>query len=272
MRKTGYFANTGFVTSFHGVDISPKLISEYPSFYKNLFKEVDLITVNSEYTKSLLQKISSLNKVRMLPVGLDTSYFKKSEKIKNKNFTILFVGRLVEFKGPIIALKIINEIIRRGYPDVKIKIVGEGELMNDLLNYINQNKIEKNVELLGALPQKRVKQLMDTSDLFLFPGIQDNNGRAENQGLVIQEAQAMELPVVISDAGGMKYGILDGETGFVIKEKDIDAFADKIEFLVNNKNKRLEMGKNGRAYIIENYDSVILGDKLVEYYINLTRK
>ena len=272
MRKWGYLKNTGFVTSFHGADISPHLISKNPNFYNDLIGEVDLITVNSEYTRSLLQKVSSTEKVKILPVGLDSSFFKKNNNSSNANFTVLFVGRLVDFKGPVLVLQIINELKERGYNNLKMKIVGEGALESELQRYIIENKLEKNIELLGALSQENVKQLMDESNLFLLPGIKDSNGRSENQGLVIQEAQAMELPVVISDVGGMKYGVLDGETGFVVKEKDIDAFTDKIEFFINNEDKRKEMGKKGREYILENYDSKLLGDKLVENYLNLITK
>ena len=71
----------------------------------------------------------------------------------------------------------------------------------------------------------------------------------------------MELPVIVLDAGGMKYGVKDGETGFVAKEGDINAFANKIELLVLNPELRREMGKKERIIACKNYDSRVLGNK-----------
>ena len=87
------------------------------------------------------------------------------------------------------------------------------------------------------------------SDLFVFPGIHDKHGRAETQGLVLQEAQAMELPVIVSDVGGMKYGMINDITGFVVEEKNIAGFVDKIELLIADKELRKEMGKQGRMVL-----------------------
>lgn len=269
MRTFGYFANTGFVTSFHGYDISPHLMNKYPKFYKTLFEEVDLLIANTKYTESLLLKLTLPEKIKILAVGLDSSEFKKLKETNHRDCILLFVGRLIELKGPHVALEIINNLVKRGFEKIKFLIVGEGELHNQLLESIHYYGLLDNVELLGALPQEDIIQLMEKCDIFLFPGIHDKNGRAESQGLVIQEAQAMEMPVVVSDAGGMRLGMIDGETGFVVKEMDIDAFADKIEFLINNENERKEMGKKGRAFIEDNYDSKILGDKLVENYMEI---
>jgi colanic acid/amylovoran biosynthesis glycosyltransferase len=109
---------------------------------------------------------------------------------------------------------------------------------------------------------------MNAADLFLFPGIIDKNGRCEAQGLVVQEAQAMKLPVIVSNVGGMKEGIVDNKTGFVVKENDINGFVEKLEFLINNSNKKEAMGEAARAFVVKNYDSTILGEQLLYLYTN----
>jgi len=269
MKTMGYFANTCFVTSFHGYDVSPHLMFKYPQTYEILFQEVDLITVNTKYTESLLHQLTSPEKIKVLPVGLDTSNFKKNIIHINKDFTILFVGRLIEFKGPHLAIEILNLLVQRGFGNIKLIIIGNGELKDQLEEIIKNYNLQEKVELTGALSQERIIELMETAHVFLLPGIYDKNGRAETQGLVIQEAQAMELPVIVSDVGGMKYGLIDGKTGFVIKEKDIEAFADKIELLIDDEALRIEMGQKGRQFVVENYDSKILGTRLEKFYKDL---
>lgn len=266
MRKMGYFANTGFITSFHGCDISPNLMSTYPETYEILFEEVDLITANTKYTESLLKRLTTSQKISILPVGIDTYKFKKNRNNKNEDFTILFVGRLIELKGPHFVVEILNLLFQRGIQNIKLLIVGEGELKDQLEKSIENYNLQKKVELTGALSQERIIELMETSDVFLLPGIYDKSGRAETQGLVIQEAQAMELPVIVSDVGGMKYGLIEGKTGFVVKEKDIMAFADKIELLIKDEALRTEMGRKGRKFVVANYDSKILGTRLEKFY------
>lgn len=269
MKTMGYFANTGFVTSFHGCDVSPYLMHTYPKNYEILFQEVDLITANTKYTETLLHQLTTSQKVEILPVGLDTGKFKKMGIKKEDNFTILFVGRLIELKGSHMAIEILNLLFQKGRQNIKLKIVGEGELKHQLEESIENYDLQEKVELTGALSQERIIELMETADVFLLPGIYDKTGRAETQGLVIQEAQAMELPVIVSDVGGMKYGLIDGETGFVVKENDIEGFADKIELLIEDEALRTEMGRKGREYVVANFDSKILGLSLGKLYNDL---
>jgi colanic acid/amylovoran biosynthesis glycosyltransferase len=106
---------------------------------------------------------------------------------------------------------------------------------------------------------------MSESDIFVLPGI-DDNGRSENQGLVIQEAQAMELPVLVSNVGGMPEGLIDGESGFVVAEYDLEGFVQKIIWLSENADRRNSMGKAGRNFVQGKYDMVILTKKLIKIY------
>ena len=79
----------------------------------------------------------------------------------------------------------------------------------------------------------------------------------------------MGLPVVVSDVGGMKYGLIPGETGFVVKENDISGFADAIEELILSKELGEKMGKRGREFVEKNYDSSVLVKKLLDLYRTL---
>lgn len=101
-----------------------------------------------------------------------------------------------------------------------------------------------------------------------MPGITDTNGRAENQGLVIQEAQAMEIPVIVTSAGGMQYGLIDGETGYVVDQNSNIDFADKIEILLKDNELRQQMSLAARQFVIKNYDSKYIINQLEAIYYN----
>jgi colanic acid/amylovoran/stewartan biosynthesis glycosyltransferase WcaL/AmsK/CpsK len=202
-----------------------------------------------------------------LPVGLDTSKFKKStELVENDTIELLFCGRFIELKGPIIAVEIVKKLVERNQK-VHLSMIGTGKLLGDVERLIGEYQLAKHITLLGAKSQEEIINVMNGSDVFLMPGVHDvESGRADTQGLVIQEAQAMQLPVVVSNAGGMKYGLVDGETGFVVPEKDIDGFVKRLESLFNDETLRMEMGQNGRDYVVEKFDSKLLCDQLISYY------
>lgn len=268
LKSRGFLNRTKLVTSFHGYDLNPSRLNEYRNGYKKLFLEGDLMTVNSPYMESLLKKITNKKNIRILPVGLDTNLFYRRKNSCNEPFRILFVGRLIELKAPHQVLEIYRALLGKGYNNIVLSIIGEGNLKNDLTQIIEKDQL-RNVHLLGALTQEEIIKQMELAHVFLFPGIYDSSGRAETQGLVIQEAQSMELPVVISDVGGIKYGIIDGETGFVVKERDIEGFAAKLELLIKNEEKRIDMGKEGRKFVVQRYDSGVLGNILEKYYYQL---
>ncbi len=270
MKNFGYLKNTNLVTTFHGYDIHPAHIPTYRDAYKNLFKFSNAITCNTKYTADLLSKLDFNQKPTVLPVGLDTDFFKRGHIIKSsKNIRLIFVGRLIPLKGPEILISIFQELFSRGYKDLELVIIGDGPLKDAVFEMVENLGLQTKVSFLGGLTQEAIIDELNRAHLFIFPGIVDETGRSETQGLVIQEAQAMELPVIVSDVGGMKYGLINGETGYVVASGEISQFVNRIEGLIKEPDKRKKMGEAGRKFVVENYDSKILGEKLEEIYRDL---
>lgn len=262
------------VTSFHGYDIIPAKVNDYRKQYNLVFKWSAAITSNSPFTSELIAKANAdTRKVFLLPEGLRTNQYKlNAPRNGSKNtIDILFCGRLVEFKAPDLAVEIIRVLVQeRKCHHIKLFMIGLGPLQNKVEALIKEYGLQDHILLCGGRKQQEVIQLMNQADIFLLPGVhQAADGRAENQGLVIQEAQALELPVVVSDAGGMKYGLIENETGFVVKEKDVQGFADKLELLINNRELRNKMGIAGREFVKKNFDTVVLGSRLEKIYSDI---
>ncbi len=266
-----FLKKTKVINSFHGFDIMPHKLEYYKKKYKSLFKFASAFTVNSQYTYSIFKEFIDYRKenINILPVSLDTDYFNKY-KVRSSNIVrLIFIGRLITWKAPLLCLEILKRIQNKGF-EVHLVLVGDGEEMLNCNKFIQDNGLNEIVELPGALDQDALINKLQESDIFIMPGITDlQTGRAENQGLVIQEAQAMGIPVVVSTAGGMKYGMIDGETGFVVEERNVNGFVEKISWLIENPNKRIEMGRKGREYVVENFDYRVLGAKLLNIYNSL---
>ncbi|MFD0836288.1 glycosyltransferase [Mariniflexile aquimaris] len=275
-QKCGFLKDSKLVTTFHGYDITPSETSLNKYKYALLLDRNMIVTVNTEFSKSLLLNIGFKPKnIHILPVGVDTSYYKPHKKKYNNNIlNILFIGRITKLKGvskiPEICNYIINE---KGIKNVQFKIIGnihykaEKELQR-LYETIEKYNLKDYFQLIGPKNQDGIIEEMNASHIYIMPGIRDSDGRAETQGLVIQEAQSMKLPVVVTDAGGMRYGLIDNKTGFVVEQNNIKDFASKLEFLINNPKQRKLMGENARDFVKKHYDSKILGDQLERIYFN----
>jgi colanic acid/amylovoran biosynthesis glycosyltransferase len=268
LKDIGLFRKSKLITSFHGFDFNVK-----PGFYKSLFEKGDMFSVNSAYSRNMLINLGCPNKsIYQLPVGLEISFFEreKHSKSSSKNcFTIIFIGRFVECKSPLTFVEICKELVDSKI-EFKAKMIGDGELFNSVQSAIKEYNLKDVVELMGKQTQEELLIQLYDADLFVLTGIKDSTGIAETQGLVIQEAQSMELPVIVSDAGGMKEGMIDNETGFVIKDNMVDSYVEKIIHLKNNESTRIEMGKKGRAFVSQNYNISMLNEKLIQLYYHST--
>lgn len=271
LRKAGQDAR--LVVSFHGYDLS----DFDGAYYRDLFRRPDTrFTANTAYSlEKLLALGAPAEAAHVVPESLDTDYFtcREGEGSAGRQdttggqgdaerhggpkgarpFEMLFVGRLVHFKNPLGAIHIAEALSNRGHR-VHLTVVGSGGLYGACEAYVRERGLSEVVEMRGAGTQEEVLGLMKVADLFLFPGVVDETGRAENQGLVLQEAQALALPVVTSDVGGIPEGILDGESGYVVTSGKTEDYVDRIVSLIEDPERRREMGRMGRRYMEERYD------------------
>lgn len=266
------FMDVKLVNSFHGFDLDPFKIEIYKTQYRALFQYGSLFLVNTIFAESLLLSIQEgiKNRVMVLPVGVDYELFLESSSRHEANmFSLIFIGRLIKLKGAMVLLEISKKIIEKGI-ELQVSIVGEGEEMEALLEYCEKYGLNRNIFFHGALSQEEIKSLLERSTILVAPGIKDpSTGRCETQGLVVQEAQASGLPVIVSDVGGMKYGLIDGKTGFVVQEGNIEGFVERVLFFYRNRESVKKFGDEGRKFVESSYRNDFLVDKLLTKYRSL---
>ncbi|QTY27710.1 glycosyltransferase family 4 protein [Flavobacterium sp. CS20] len=245
LSSIGYI-NPKCIITFHGYDAyledKNSFQIKYSEFYK---KHVVGVTINSKHlTIDVLKLGVDKNLVTIVPIGIDIDFFRGSPKnINVKKIKILSVGRLVQWKGHIYGLKAIKHLTDKGY-EVEYTVIGAGNLEQELKNEAKKLDIYNTVTFLGALPQKEVFKYMKSSDIFLLPSTFDNKvGRRETFGLVSVEAQAVGLPVVGFNSGGFPETLIDGQTGFVVEDRNVEALSEKIEYLITHPNQYAKMSK-----------------------------
>ena len=182
------------ITSFHGYDahFSDATFTATKTMYAQLFGASDnTFTVNSNYTKKqIVQLGANQSTIYDLPVGLDTQKYQCKQKSNLDNrLQLISVGRLVPFKGFEYSIQAVAKLVNEGHK-ISYIIIGEGIQYVFLNMLIKQLGMTEHIFLIGAKSQEEVITEMSNSNLFIHPAIKEDNGRQENQGLVIQEAQA----------------------------------------------------------------------------------
>jgi colanic acid/amylovoran biosynthesis glycosyltransferase len=238
------------------------------SVYKDLFEEGDVFICNTNFTKERLIELGcDEKKIIILPVGLRIGRFKFSERrVQEKEpIKILTVARLVEEKGHRYAIEAISKLIKKDM-DLQYIIAGDGPLRRELDNLVSKLGMGRHVKFLGAVDQNEVLDLYQQAHIFILPCVIGRNGGTEGQGLVLQEAQAVGLPIISTSIGGIPEGVLDGKSGFLVPEGDVDALFRKLEYLIQRPELWPEMGRCGRKFVEVKYDIKMLNSKLVRIY------
>lgn len=257
------------VTSFHGYELDDRQVVR-PNMFAHLKHVGRLFIANSGYTRRRLLDFGfDDQRIRIIPVSLDTNFFQRTFQPADKLFHLLTVGRLVEFKGIEWSLRALALLWHRDGINFLYSIVGTGPLEAELQALVAELGIQSQVRMLGGRTQLEIRELMNQCHVFLLTGVRASDGRVENQGLVIQEAQAMELPVVVSDIGGAPEGLVDGETGILVPEKDIETIAFSIRRLYEAPEMRIRMGQAGKKFVESRYGIHQTTLRLVEEYSQL---
>jgi colanic acid/amylovoran biosynthesis glycosyltransferase len=257
------------VTSFHGFELDDRQVVR-PNMFQRLMHHGRLLIANSGYTRQRLLDVGfDERRIRTIPVSLDTDFFQRRSSRPDKPFQLLTVGRLVEFKGIEFSLRALAQLWHRDGINFLYSIVGNGPLESELRSLAESLGIQAQVRMLGGRTQVEIRDLMEQSHAFLLTGIRASDGRVENQGLVIQEAQAMELPVIVSDLGGAPEGLVDGETGFLVPERDIEAIMACILEIHNDPVRAQAMGRAGRSFVEGRYGIPETTRRMLEAYARL---
>ncbi|MHC4554210.1 MAG: glycosyltransferase [Planctomycetota bacterium] len=256
------------VTSFHGADVNRIPEEKGKRFYVELFEQGDHFVANTEYTKAQAAQLGcDEQKISVIPVSLCLNNFNFKPRIltDNERVQILTVGRLVEKKGYQYSIRAIAELIQQGFR-LHYTIAGDGPLRQLLGNLVDELNLSGHVSFAGEAAQEEVIELYGKSHLFVLSSVTASNGDREGQALVLQEAQACGLPVISTWHNGIPDGVLDGQSGFLVPEKDVRALTGAIKKLLETPSAWSQMGQAGRSFVEKGYDVKVITTRLVDLY------
>jgi len=263
LKKIGI--NVKLVTVFHGYDLSSYIEKSGRNIYIDLFKLGDLFLPISRYwDKKLIELRCPKNKIYIHHMGINLEKFKFSEKRKKSRepIKILTIGRLIEKKGHKYAIQAIAKIIKK-YKNIEYIIAGDGPSRSKLEGLVSELRIKDHIRFLGEVEQNEVLRLYQQAHIFILPSITANNGDQEGIPIVLMEAQATGLPIVSTYHSGVPEVVVDGKSGFLVPEKDVDALAKKLGCLIEHPELWSKMGNYGRKFVKEKYNIEKLNLQLV---------
>jgi colanic acid/amylovoran biosynthesis glycosyltransferase len=255
------------VTMFHGYDIRLALVYG-GSIYAHLQDRGDCFLSISKYSRMQLEKFGfDSHKVVDQPVGIDLNRFPFRWDRENiplnhgERIKILTVARLVKEKGIEYGIKSIHKLVKSN-SNIKVRyiIIGEGILKEQLKELVARLNLVEVVEFLGEMNHADISKQMRGAHIFLLPSV------AEVLPVTLMEAQAVGLPVVATDVGGISEIVADGKSGFLVPAHNKSALTTKLEYLISHPEIWLEMGKCGRRIVEERYDIKKLNQRLVNIY------
>lgn len=270
--KAGFLEGP-LVSTFHGSDLNVNRSRSNEFLYRPVWKSSVLCTAGTRFMASHFQKANlRQDRYRVIPVGVDMGDFciPKLPKSSKDAFRLVTIGRLVPVKGTEYAIRTVPLLQQRGF-NVVLDVIGSGELQEELEALAEELGVSNRVIFHGGLPFAKTKAILAQADVLVHPGIIDPKGQQEGQGLVLAEAQALEVPVVASSVGGIPEVVCDGKSAILVPQKCPLSIADGVERLFRNPELANQMGVFGRAYVADNFNMEKIMDGWLEIYRGIIR-
>ncbi|MBK7630770.1 MAG: glycosyltransferase [Ignavibacteriales bacterium] len=262
------------ITSWH-CDITRQkwALPIYGKYIHRFLKSVDKITVsnpnlveNSDFLPSYKDKCVVIPhgiNLGWANSGVEINYFSENPTLNYNNKIILFVGRLVIYKGVEYLIEAMQYV-----SNASLIIIGSGPLEKNLLNRISILKLNSRISIIPEVDDKTLQHYYKSCDLFVLPSI----NKTEAYGLVQIEAMACGKPVICTNlATGTTFINQHRKTGLVVPPKNSKALADSINKLISDKSLRDSLGSNAKNRAISEFTSEKMVKRTYDLYLELLK-
>lgn len=236
-----------------------------------------IVVVNQEMKESTTRALpDNSTVVELIKDGVDINQFnphliddKTKLSIKKKlsippNVPIVsFISRFDDQKNPLAMVEIFKKVLEI-IPEVYIIMAGEGHLLNKTKKKVKRGRLTSRVKFLGF--HDNVYEILAITSVLVAPSI------SESFGLSVAEAMAMEIPVVVSDIGGLKELVHDGVNGYRLNPSDINGFVKRTVEFIQNQDKLSSFGKAGRERIENQFSITKTAEQFGELFNSASKK
>jgi glycosyltransferase involved in cell wall biosynthesis len=249
------------VVTVHGHDVTVLLGREkyepqwwfYLARYRRLFREAALILTASRELRDLLVTAGCpASKLSVHRLGVDIQSLERHRGGVLEPRRVTMVGRFVEKKGHEYGIRAIAELERAGL-EIELVIIGDGPLRARYEQLVRELGLAR-VRFTGSLDHARTLSEIARSAALLAPSVVARNLDRESGMIVAKEASALGVPVIGTLHGGLPEIVVDGETGFLVEERDPRALAHRLSAVLCDPELRTRLGRAARAKMQVEYD------------------
>lgn len=261
--------NTPSVMTYHSDIVRQRFLgSLYAPFLRRVLAKVDRIIVGAPQMIANSPWLAPhADKCRVVPFGIDTGAIAGSDaaiargadlRAGHERPVILFVGRLVYYKGVDVLLAAMREV-----PDADLVIIGRGPLEGQLRAYAAEHGLTGRVTFLPPVDDAELAAWYHAADVFVLPSV----APSEAYGLVQLEAHAAGTPVVSTDLPtGVPFVNQDGVTGLIVPVADPAELAHALHELTSNDALRQRLGDQARERALTEFTVERMTDRTLEVY------
>ncbi len=245
-------AGIPLIVHFHGFDAHMyRTIQQYGAAYKKMFDYASYIVGVSRYMCNALEQLGApTRKIVYNPYGPNPVFFNCQPASDAK--ILVALGRFIPKKAPFITIKAFARIASE-FPDIRLRMGGTGELWDSCKQLVKDLQLEDRIDLPGIVTNDQVPPLFNDALAFVQHSVIAPDGDTEGTPVAVIEASAAGLPVIATKHAGIPDVIVNGETGFLVKEHDIDGFAEAMRTILKSPEMAIKMGEKGKSYIKANF-------------------
>lgn len=188
------------------------------------------------------------------PLLYDTVAVRERLGIDADTAIVLYVGRIVDQKRPLLWAEIIRRLAQTEMDFIGL-VVGDGDLSDTMKSFVQRHRLQGKIRFLGALPNKDVRELMAASDILLLPS------KYEGLALVLYEAMCMQMAPVATDFGGHPE-LVTPECGYLISPsaREVEEYVGALQELLRNRERLARMALAGSGRVREHFTLEQMGD------------
>ncbi len=244
------------VAHFHGRDVASMLrFRPYRrSLMKNLHRFDAIVVVGTHQERWMLEHGCEAERVHLIPCGATVDPSPPEVRTQGDTVRFLAVGRLAEMKGPQYTLQAFA-LVKRRVPRSSLKMVGDGPLRQDLERMAGELGIADSVCFTGPLSPEAVRHELIGCDVFVQHSlVVPSTGDCEGSPVALAEAAGAGLPVVSTLCPGITDQVLEGITGFLVPQRDVEGMAARMVRLAEDSGLRASLGAAGRQRVVTCFD------------------
>lgn len=251
------------VVHFHGFDASENnTLDQYKLAYREMFDyAAHIIAVSKAMKQKLITLGCKEEKIVWIPCGPQDLFFEGNSNQQSNTF--FAVGRFVDKKAPYLTILAFNELVRR-YPEARLRMAGDGELLNTCRNIVKALNLNDKVTFLGVLTPEQIQKEMNSALAFVQHSVVADSGDSEGTPVAVLEAQASGLPVIATRHAGIPDVVIDGQTGLLVDEADVYGMGAAMQQIFSDRALAKTMGDAGRTRVKNHFS--------MEQYIKTLRK